>query len=231
MCSDGIYKSEELVRARTDGRHWDAGELLAAAAAHRQSRGFDALARITAIRQLCPRLAPDQRLVINFAPGVVYNPDICLQTTFEACREVGADFSTLVFEITEGEAFPDLPLLRSILERYLQEGAQVALDDVGSGQTSLAYLDELCPDIVKLDRSLMRDLNGSGSRMRFLSALTNYTHDLGSLVVAEGIEQAEELAAVQAAGMDLAQGFFLGRPAESLQGVPELAASWWSTLR
>ena len=231
VCTGEVYGYEALVRARVDGRHWDAGELLAAAAAHRQSRGFDALARTTAIRQLYPRLAPDQRLFINFAPGVVYNPDICLQTTFEACREVGADFSRLVFEITEGEAFPDLPLLRSILERYRQEGAQVALDDVGSGQTSLAYLDELRPDIVKLDRSLVQDLTRSGPRMRLLSALTNYAHDLGSLVVAEGIEQAEELAAVQAADVDLAQGFFLGRPAESLQGIPEQAASWWSTLR
>lgn len=220
---------EALVRAQLDGTLIGAPALLGAAVAHDQMRAFDALARTTAIEQLYSRLDPSQSLFINFAPSVVYNPDICLQTTFQACRAVNADFSRLVFEITEGEAFPDLRLLKSILERYRQEGARVALDDLGSGHTSLSYLAELRPDIVKLDRGLVRGLHCSEPTFRLVRSLIEYAHDLGIQVVAEGIEQAEELAAVQEAGADLVQGYFLGRPAVDLKGLSPEASAWWAS--
>ncbi|GAA4004522.1 EAL domain-containing protein [Deinococcus rubellus] len=220
---------EALVRARLGEELIGAGPLLKAAAAHDQMRAFDALARTTAIRQLYGKLAPSQSLFINFSPGVIYNPDICLQTTFQTCREVGADFSRLVFEITEGEAFPDLRLLKSILERYRQEGARVALDDLGSGSTSLSYLAELNPDIVKLDRTLIQGLHLSKPMFRLVRSLVEYAHDLGIQVVAEGIEELEELMAVREAGVDLVQGYYLGRPAEVLSGISPEAAAWWKT--
>ena len=208
-----IYGHEALVRARWDGQILGAGPLLRAAAAHDQARAFDALARRSAITQVYPTLPPEQQLFINFSPSVVYNPDICLQTTFEACRQVGADFSRLVFEVTESEAFPDLTLLRGILKRYRAEGAQVALDDLGAGHTSLTYLAELRPDVVKLDRALIQGLHADDPRLPLVQALIAYAHDLDIRVVTEGIETAGELALVTALGSDYAQGYHLGRPA------------------
>jgi EAL domain-containing protein (putative c-di-GMP-specific phosphodiesterase class I) len=222
-----VVAYEALVRARLGEELIGAGPLLKAAAAHDQMRAFDALARTTAIRQLYGKLSPSQSLFINFAPGVVYNPDICLQTTFQACREVGADFSRLVFEVTEGEDFPDMRLLKSILERYRQEGARVALDDLGSGRTSLSYLAELKPDIVKLDRTLIQGLHPSKPAFRLVRSLVEYAHDLGIQVVAECVEQLEELIAVRETGVDLVQGYYLGGPAEVLNGISPVAAAWW----
>lgn len=224
----GVYGYEALVRAEWGGQLIGAGPLLKAAAAHGQSRGFDAHARRGAIRQAYPLLGLGQVLFINFAPGVVYNPDICLQTTFETCREVGADFSRLLFEVTESEAFPDLRLLRAILERYRAEGARVALDDLGAGHTSLTYLAELRPDLVKLDRDLVRGLHGDDPRVPLVSALVRYAHDLGIQVVAEGIETGEELRMVVDLGADYAQGYFLGRPAPQPGGLAPQAARFWA---
>jgi EAL domain-containing protein (putative c-di-GMP-specific phosphodiesterase class I) len=224
----GIYGYEALVRAQHSGQLFGAWPLLQAAAAHGQARAFDAQARRTAIRQVYPQLSADQQLFINFAPGVVYNPDICLQTTFAACRDVGADFSRLVFEVTESEAFPDLKLLRSILERYRQEGAQVALDDLGAGQTSLSYLMELRPDIVKLDQALISGLHEGDRRIPLVTALIGYAHDLGIRVVAEGIETHDELTLMIALGADYAQGYFLGRPAPEAAHLLPQAASFWT---
>lgn len=227
--SDGqVFGYEALVRAQIGGKLYGAGELLGAASAHGQARAFDALARTTAIRQLYPALRPGQHLFINFAPGVIYNPDVCLQATFQACRDVEADFSRLVFEVTEGETFPDLTLLRSILERYRQEGAQVALDDLGSGHTSLSHLTELRPDIVKLDRALIQGLQHAAPRRRLVAALTNYAHDLGTRVVAEGIEEAEELEILLEIGVDLVQGYYLGRPAAPPRGLDASVLQHWS---
>ncbi|UBV44737.1 EAL domain-containing protein (plasmid) [Deinococcus taeanensis] len=227
LSSGQVYGYEALVRAEHDGALIGAWPLLQAAAAHGQARAFDAHARTTAIRQAYPQLGADQQLFLNFAPGVVYNPDICLQTTFATCREVGADFSRLVFEVTESEAFPDLTLLRSILDRYRQEGAQVALDDLGAGHTSLSYLAELKPDIVKLDRALVSGLHGDDRRLPLVTALIGYAHDLGVRVVAEGIETAGELTQIMALGADYAQGYFLGRPGPgAAQVLPDAAAFW-----
>lgn len=207
-----VYGHEALVRAHWAGQTLGAGALLQAAAVHGQARAFDAHARRQAITQVYPALPPEQRLFINFSPSVVYNPDICLQTTFEACRQVDAHFTRLVFEVTESEAFPDLKLLRRILERYRAEGAQVALDDLGAGHTSLAYLAELQPDVVKLDRALVHGLHAGDPRLPLVQALISYAHDLGIRVVAEGIETADELALVTTLGSDYGQGYYLGRP-------------------
>lgn len=222
-----VYGYEALVRADWNGALVGAGPLLEAAAAHGQARAFDALARRGAIRQAAPLLKDGEILFINFAPGVVYNPDVCLQTTFQACREVGADFSQLLFEVTESEAFPDLHLLGRILERYRAEGAQVALDDLGAGHTSLTFLAQLRPDIVKLDRALIRDLHGADPRVPLILALIQYAHDLGIRVVAEGVETASELTLVRELGADYAQGYYLGRPAPAATGLrPECMTAW-----
>ncbi|WP_234009287.1 EAL domain-containing protein [Deinococcus sp. NW-56] len=223
-----VYGYEALVRAPGQAGLIGAGALLQAASAHGQARAFDAQARRGAIRQLYPQLAPQQVLFINFAPGVVYNPDVCLQTTFQTCREVGADFSRLLFEVTESEAFPDLGLLRRILDRYRAEGAQVALDDLGAGHTSLTYLAELRPDVVKLDRALISGLHADDRRTPLVLALIEYAHDLGIRVVAEGIETGTELCVVRDLGADYAQGYFLGRPAPTPAGVAPGAAGLWS---
>ncbi|WP_245576198.1 EAL domain-containing protein [Deinococcus murrayi] len=214
-----VYGYEALVRAEGEHGLIGAGALLQAAFAQGQSRAFDALARREAIRQVYPQLGPGQVLFINFAPGVVYNPDVCLQTTFQACREVGADFSRLLFEVTESEAFPDLAFLRRILERYRAEGAQVALDGLGAGHTGLTYLAELRPDLVKLDRALVRGLSTDDPRFPLVQALVAYAHSLGIRVVAEGIETAQELQAVRELEADYAQGYFLGRPAPAPGGL------------
>ncbi|UQN09655.1 EAL domain-containing protein [Deinococcus sp. QL22] len=223
-----VYGYEALVRAQWNGHFFGAGALLDAAAAHGQARAFDALARRNAIVQGYPQLGPDQLLFINFAPGVIYNPEVCLQTTYAACREVGADLSRLLFEVTESEAFPDLGLLKRILERYRAEGAQVALDDLGAGHTSLTYLAELKPDIVKLDRALISGVHDSDPRVPLVSALVHYAHELGIRVVAEGIETAQELQLVMELGTDLAQGYYLGRPVPQPTGLAPQAAGHWN---
>jgi len=218
--TDGtIHGYEALVRAQLGERFIGAGPLLSAAASHDRARSFDALARREAIRQAYPKLQRGETLFINFAPGVVYNPDICLQTTFQACRAYGADFSRLLFEVTESEAFPDLRLLGRILERYRAEGARVALDDLGAGHTSLTYLQVLRPDVVKLDRALIAGLRDGDARVPLVQALVTYAHDLGVEVVAEGIETPEELELVASFGTDFAQGYLLGRPAADVNGV------------
>ncbi len=225
--SGAVFGHEALIRARLGERLYGAGELLAAAPAHGGQHVFDRQARLAAIEQGAALIKAAQgqgHLFINFMPGVVYDPEVCLSSTFAACRKAGVDPARLVFEVVETEQFPDLALLKSVLDRYRREGMQVALNDLGAGHSSLTYLKTLRPDIVKLDKDLMLGITADDPRTPLVQALIKYAHDLGVRVVAEGLETPAELEAAAALGADLGQGYGLGRPAFERDAAAERAA-------
>jgi EAL domain-containing protein (putative c-di-GMP-specific phosphodiesterase class I) len=218
--SDGaVIGQEALMRAEACCRLLSGAEIVAAATAHDRLMAFDVRARSVALEQGFPLLPAGQSLFVNFTPTAIYDPDVCLRTTWAAARRAGADLGRVCFEVMETEAFPDLELLRAILDRFRERGARVALDDLGAGNSSLLYLDVLRPDVVKLDRGLIAGLDQDAARRRMVGALADYAHELDAEVVAEGVETAGELHAVRELGADLAQGYYLARPAARPHGV------------
>jgi len=100
------------------------------------------------------------------------------------------------------------------MQDYRAEGAKIALDDLGSGYSSILHLADLRPDYVKLDQRLVRDAYGDHLRSVLLKAITEAAHKLEICVVAEGVETEDDLKFCLEIGADLAQGYFLARPAE-----------------
>lgn len=92
-----------------------------------------------------------------------------------------------------------------------------ALDDYGSGYNSEINLLELSPKYVKVDISIVRDMDKDSGKQRMISNIVNYAHEREMLIVAEGIETAEELKTALLLGVDLLQGYYLARPAK----IPE----------
>jgi EAL domain-containing protein (putative c-di-GMP-specific phosphodiesterase class I) len=97
-----------------------------------------------------------------------------------------------------------------------QRGYRIAVDDLGAGYAALGALATLEPDVVKLDMSLIRDIDAHPTKRRVVGAITTLCRELGSRVVAEGVETASELAAVREVGIDLVQGYLFARPAREL---------------
>ncbi|AWN24586.1 EAL domain-containing protein [Deinococcus irradiatisoli] len=223
--SGEVFGHEALIRAELGGRIVGAGDLLAAAPAHGGLHVFDRQARQAAIFQGAALTDSGSHLLINFMPGVVYDPEVCLNTTFAACRQSGVDPARLIFEVVETESYPDLEVLRSVLNRYRREGMRVALDDLGAGHSSLMYLEALRPDIVKLDQSLLLGITENDPRVALVDALIRYAHNLDVQVVAEGLETEAEVRAALALGADLGQGYGLGRPAFERDTATEAASS------
>ncbi len=91
-------------------------------------------------------------------------------------------------------------------------GYRIAVDDLGAGYAALGALASLEPDVVKLDMSLIRHLDQHLTKRRVVGAITTLCHELGSKVVAEGVETVQEAAAVMEAGVDLIQGYLYARP-------------------
>ncbi len=115
--------------------------------------------------------------------------------------------------MTESEEIKDQKRLKRILDSCRESGFKVALDDLGAGYSSLNLLSSLRPDFVKLDASLIRDVDCDPYRAMIASRLLKLAKDLGVTVVAEGVETEEQWLWLITHGVDFVQGFFFGRPA------------------
>lgn len=213
LADGSTYGYESLLRGRVGDRELSGGEIVAAAQAHGAIFTLDLVGRTVALEMGMPKLVDDEVLFVNFTPTAIYDPAVCLRTTWAIARRHGVPLERICFEVVETEEYPDLSFLRRILDEYRSHGAMVALDDLGAGHSSLTYLDALRPDVVKLDRALISGIDSDPSRQRLVGALIDYAHELDSRVVAEGIETEAELAIVAELGADLGQGWYLGRPA------------------
>ncbi|HEX8465124.1 MAG TPA: EAL domain-containing protein [Abditibacterium sp.] len=154
-----------------------------------------------------------QKVFINFSPNAVYDPWHCLRSTVNTVDEVGLRRDQVVFELTETERMPEIKHLKRIVQFYREEGFQVALDDVGSGYSSLNVLVALRPDYVKIDMDLIRDVDKDAAKAIVAGKLLETVCELGLATVAEGIERHEELAWVRDHGSTFAQGYLFARPA------------------
>jgi EAL domain-containing protein (putative c-di-GMP-specific phosphodiesterase class I) len=119
----------------------------------------------------------------------------------------------VVFEITERASLDDVGDVRELVRQLRSRGFRIAVDDLGAGYAALSSFASLEPDIVKLDMSLVRDVDHHQTRRRLIASITELCRDLGILVVAEGIETEAERDVLLELGCDLLQGFLLGRPA------------------
>ena len=123
-----------------------------------------------------------------------------------------ADLHGIVIEITEQELPPDDEALQRILDDLRGRGAKIALDDAGAGYAGLQHVVRIRPDIIKLDRSLVRGVDADAERLALIESFAAFSSRTGALLCAEGIETDEELAVLVHARVDLGQGYRLGRP-------------------
>jgi EAL domain-containing protein (putative c-di-GMP-specific phosphodiesterase class I) len=117
-----------------------------------------------------------------------------------------------VVEMTEQSEVDD-DSLRKLKERYQNMGIRMAIDDYGSGYSNVGNLLRYMPNYVKIDRSLLSDIQDSPKKRHFVREIIQFCHDNDILALAEGVETAEELHTVIMLGADLVQGFFIARPA------------------
>ncbi|MFP5394463.1 MAG: EAL domain-containing protein, partial [Gammaproteobacteria bacterium] len=115
-------------------------------------------------------------------------------------------------EITETALVTDAATVGSRLAELRAMGVRIALDDFGTGYSSLSWLRTFPVDVLKIDRSFVQLLGGSGQDAAIVSGLVQLAHSLDLEVVAEGVELAEQRDRLRAERCDLAQGYLLARP-------------------
>jgi EAL domain-containing protein (putative c-di-GMP-specific phosphodiesterase class I) len=118
----------------------------------------------------------------------------------------------LVIELTEHAVVDNYDALSEALSPLRARGMRLAVDDTGSGFSSLRHILTLRPDIIKLDLALTRHIHADPVRRALASALTSFAGEIDATLVAEGIESDEELQTLRRLGIGWGQGFYLGRP-------------------
>ena len=129
----------------------------------------------------------------------------------------------LLFELTESAAIEDLALADRHLQALRAQGIQICLDDFGAGAASLAYLQQLSLDIVKIDGRYIRELQHGGRESTFIRHLVTMCGELGVRTLAEMVETPQAEEAVRRAGVDYAQGWLYGAPMDTPSTPPPLA--------
>jgi PAS domain S-box-containing protein len=163
------------------------------------------LATLAASIQAAADLPPGGWLSLNVSPGLVTANGRLAGVLRRADRPV-------VLEITEHVAVVDYPALRAAIGR-LRPAVRLAVDDAGSGIANFGHIVELRPDFVKLDISLVRGVDANPERRALVTGMRHFSRTAGCRLVAEGIETEGEARALTTLGVELGQGYFLGRPA------------------
>ena len=163
------------------------------------------------------------RLSLNVSPRQLLDGGLPEHVT-DTLRRRGVGAERLILEVTEGTLMEQRAVHE--LARLREAGLRIAVDDFGTGYSSLAYLQRLPIDVIKIDRAFVTPLDDDERAARFVAMLIGLAHSLDLGIVAEGVETPAQLAALQQAGCDHAQGFLFSRPVpvEAIEGL--LGAAW-----
>lgn len=180
---------------------------------------LDKRAREIAIRTHHQKITPGIKSFINFLPSTIYNPEYCLKHTFSIVEKYNVKPDDLVFEVVETENIYDVNHLRSIFKVFRNYGIKVALDNVGVGYSTLDILNKLHPDYIKIDRNYVQDCHVNKDNQKFLKNVIHIAKEFNITVLAEGIETEEEFEYVKQIGIELAQGYHIGKPSQDPRAV------------
>jgi diguanylate cyclase (GGDEF)-like protein len=157
-------------------------------------------------------LGPGQRLFLNIHPRAVVDPNFAPGKTLELLESHGLEPDNIVLEITERHSIKDFTAFHKTLDHYRSQGFRIAVDDAGTGYSGLSTIAALKPDFIKVDMSLIRDVDKDPVRRALMETMVTLAGRIGSEIIAEGIESKGEASALIEIGVHYGQGYFLSRP-------------------
>ncbi|AST91035.1 MULTISPECIES: EAL domain-containing protein [Sutcliffiella] len=205
-----IFAYEMLARFRDEeGKIVSPSNIFRAAKERGRLYALDRVCRLNAIKA---SRAVDEKVFINFIPTSIYSPEYCLKSTVNLANSLGLNPSKFVFEVVETEKVDDIDHLKSILTFYKEKGFQYALDDVGEGYSTINLLADLKPHYMKLDLKYVQGVAETVEKQRVAEKFLKKALEIGSIPLAEGIENKEDFEWLKDIGYQLFQGYYFGKP-------------------
>jgi diguanylate cyclase (GGDEF)-like protein/PAS domain S-box-containing protein len=167
----------------------------------------------------------DVTLAVNLSPHDIAQPNF-IHFVHETLLAHGLKPEDLELEITEGAALQNLEWTLAVLDQLRTLGVRIAVDDFGTGQSSMVYLKRLPITTLKIDREFLRDVQKNASDAAIFASIVQLGHSLGLYVIAEGVETEEDRLLVEEHTCDAMQGYFFGRPIAAAE-----VAAWLRAFR
>ncbi len=118
----------------------------------------------------------------------------------------------IVFEITERNVIEDMEGFQNTIVNYKSQGYKIAIDDTGAGYSGLNLISEVCPDYIKLDMYLIRNIEKNRIKYAIIKGMSEFSKESRIPIIAEGIETYEELEKLIELGVEYGQGYYIQRP-------------------
>jgi diguanylate cyclase (GGDEF)-like protein/PAS domain S-box-containing protein len=154
---------------------------------------------------------PHLRVSVNLSARQFAQHDLA-QSIIETLAETGLPASSLEIELTETLVMADVERTIETLRALKAIGVQLSIDDFGTGYSSLSYLRRFPIDVLKIDRSFVRDMTTNPDDAAIVASIISLSHSLKLHVIAEGVETQEQLSYLRSLGCDEMQGYFFSRP-------------------
>jgi len=233
MANGTIFAHEALVRGPRDSIYHSPDALLKIARTEDSLVEFEIACVVKALENWSEE-GRGGRVFINVSSSALahsYRGESISAIT-ASIEHFGIALKDVIFEITEHEHILDVPDFISIASTLHSAGLRFALDDFGDGRSSLRLWAELAPDIVKIDKYFTKDIASNASKVKTIRAMMQMAENFDCALVAEGIETVQDLHALRDLGIQLGQGYFLGRPQpKPLQAVEEETQAIFSARR
>jgi diguanylate cyclase (GGDEF)-like protein/PAS domain S-box-containing protein len=155
-------------------------------------------------------------LSVNLSTRQLSDP-LLIDTVRGALANSGLDARRLTLEITESAIMEDVPNTFRVLTELRSFGVKIAIDDFGTGYSSLSLLSEIPVDTLKIDQSFVTSVAKPPEPGRLIRAIQLLASDFGLRTVAEGVEELDQLEALEGLGCQAAQGFYFARPLPAMQ--------------
>lgn len=154
---------------------------------------------------------PEQSCVsINVSPATLLSEEL-------GAALASAPLDRIMLEITEHDAITSYAAIADVLAPLRRQGMRIAVDDTGAGYSSFRHILQIRPDMIKLDMSISRGIDRDSARRALATALIAFASEIGSTLVAEGVETPSELRSLRKLGVTVIQGHITGRPGPAAQ--------------
>lgn len=157
---------------------------------------------------------PPVRISVNLSAQQLQQPNL-IETVENTLESVGLDPKWLELEVTESMLMKNITIAKKTLQELREMGVYISMDDFGTGYSSLGYLKKFPFDTLKIDQSFVKELNQSSQDLHIISAIMTLSRGFNLRVIAEGVENQEQLKLLKELNCEEMQGYLFSRPLSS----------------
>ncbi|MBU3154599.1 EAL domain-containing protein [Clostridium estertheticum] len=221
MQTGEVIGYEALTRGPKDSKYINPEILFEAAKTHDLLWDLEITCRKNAIKAFSSHNS-DKFLFVNIDPAVLKDDHFIKGFTKELLAKYNISPTSLIFEITEKTSIDCYENFSEVIDYYKNQGYKIAIDDVGTGYSGLTTIAKTRPNYIKMDMSLITNVTRDNFKKAIIKSFVDFANSTNTKIIAEGIEDVNDLYTLIEIGVHYGQGFLINRPADNLMETPEI---------